>query len=88
MTLMTMPDERYRSLLYVRDFLYDLLDPKMTKRVPAAVRQRARRLLRHYPFQYELGLLAKKAPELLDDTGRKFPLPLTDATAAAGQGSD
>ena len=88
MTLMTMPDERYRSLLYVRDFLYDLLDPEMTERVPAAVRQRARRMLRHYPLQYEIELLAKKAPELLDHTGRKFPMLLTDTTAAAGQGPD
>ena len=78
MTPMTMPYERYRSLLYVRDFLCDLLDPKMTERVPTAVRQRASAVLRHYPLQYELELLAKKAPELLDDTGRKFPLLLTE----------
>jgi len=88
MTPMTMPDERYRSLLYVRDFLYDLLDPKMTERVPSAVRQRARRVLRHYPLQYEIELLAKKAPELLDANSRQFPVLLTDTTAAAGQGSD
>jgi len=85
MTLMTMPDERYRSLLYVRDFLYDLLDPEMTERVPAAVRQRARRMLRHYPLQHELELLAMKAPELLDGTG---PMLFTDTTAAAGPGPD
>jgi hypothetical protein len=90
MTPMTMPDERYRSLLYVRDFLYDLLDPKMIERVPAAVRQRARRVLRHYPLQYEVELLAEKAPELLDANGRQFPVLLTetDHAAAAEQGSD
>jgi len=90
MTPMTMPDQRYRSLLYARDFLYDLLDPKIIERVPAAVRQRARRVLRHYPLQYEVELLAKKAPELLDANGRPSPVLLTetDHAAAAEQGSD
>ena len=62
---MTMPSERSRAMVQVRDFLYSLLDPKQTPRVPLEVRQRAHDLLRHYPTQYDIVLLSEMAPELL-----------------------
>jgi hypothetical protein len=34
----------------VREFLRELLDPKTTPKVPATIRDKARRLLRHYPL--------------------------------------
>jgi len=49
-----MPDERFRAVRYARDFLYDLLDPKKTPKVPREIRDRARAVLRHYPMEYDM----------------------------------
>ncbi len=64
--IMTMPDERYRSLKQGRKLLEELCDPGKTPRVPSIVRDRARGALRHFPNDYELDTLAKNNPELLD----------------------
>lgn len=61
---MTLPDERTRALLWAKEFLQDLLDPKKTPRVPLAVRRRARSVLKHYPYKSEIDKLYKKLPEL------------------------
>lgn len=46
---MTLPDERYRSVLQTKQFLQDLLNPAETPGVPRSIRQRAAGCLRHYP---------------------------------------
>ncbi len=46
---MTLVSERILAIQNTRQFLYDLLDPKKTPRVPRAVRQLARHCLKHYP---------------------------------------
>lgn len=51
---MTLPNERIYALQNTRQFLYDLLDPKKTPRVPRKVRQEARNVLKHYPYEYHL----------------------------------
>lgn len=51
---MTTPVERTRSLIYARDFLRELLDPKKTPRVPTAIRREAYSRLRHYPGLWEI----------------------------------
>jgi hypothetical protein len=56
---MTMPDERFRAVKYAREFLYDLLDPKKTPKVPREIRQRALRVLRHYPMEHDMELAAE-----------------------------
>lgn len=60
---MTLPDERYRSLVQTKKFLVDLLSSKETPRVPKEIRLRARSLLRHWPDTYHLEVMAKKIPE-------------------------
>ncbi len=62
---MTLPDERYRSLLQAREFLRSLLDPKLTPRVPSDIRKRAYFALRHFPDNYSLEQLSRKCPKLL-----------------------
>ena len=52
---MTLPDEEARAIDAVRQFMFELLDPKLTPRVPKAIRQQARRLLKHYPILPNLG---------------------------------
>lgn len=51
---MTLPIERTNAVLRTERFLIDLMDPKKYPRVPANVREEARRLLRHYPTKYDL----------------------------------
>lgn len=63
---MTLPYERWRAVNSAGEFLFALLDPKKTPRVPKAVRQWARRVLRHYPHPYEMNMAAEKAPELFE----------------------
>lgn len=51
---MTLPFEEKRAISYTRKFLYDLLIPRETPRVPKEIRDRARSLLRHYPADYRI----------------------------------
>lgn len=61
------PQQQVAAVLAARDFLLRLTRPAETLRVPGAVRQEARALLRHYPLEarlrpiLEAGLLS---PEL------------------------
>ena len=68
---MTLPDERYRSIMQARKLLEELMDPKMTPRVAAGIRDRARGALRHYPSEYDMQRTARAAPgvfqERMDD---------------------
>lgn len=52
--VMTTPAERLRAIVYARDFLLALLDPKQTPRVPKEIRIRAYDRLRHYPSKLEI----------------------------------
>lgn len=51
---MTLPHERTQSIRYAKEFLIDLSHHSKTKRIPSEIRQRARRILRHWPFDFEL----------------------------------
>ena len=62
---MTLPDERYRSLVQTRRFLLDLCNREHTPRVPKIIRDTARSMLRHYPSDYEIDRLAAAAPDIL-----------------------
>jgi hypothetical protein len=52
---MSLRHEQYRSLKHTREFLFSLLDPSVTKRVPRAIRKKASACLRHYPTLRENG---------------------------------
>ncbi len=62
---MTLPDERYRALKWAEQLLKDLQIPSKTPRVPRAVRQQARSVLRHYPSTYYLEELARARPDII-----------------------
>lgn len=51
---MTVPDERYSAIKRTREFLYELLDPKKTPRVPSVVRNQAYWCLRHFPTEMDM----------------------------------
>lgn len=63
---MTMPDERYRAVMFTEQFLKDLQDPKKTPRVPRDVRRRAYGLLRHYPSKYDMDVAATMTPSVFE----------------------
>jgi hypothetical protein len=60
---MTLPDERYRAVKYAGDFLSRLAGGEYL-RVPKAVRDEARSILRHYPSNYDMLRAAEGAPEV------------------------
>ena len=66
-TIMTLPDERYRSIMQARRLLEELCDPKLTPRVAAGIRDRARGALRHYPGEYDMKKAAQTSPDVFQE---------------------
>ena len=60
---MTLPHEEALAIARVRQFMYELLDPKATPRVPGPVRKRARLIMKHYPILPSLECAYKMAQE-------------------------
>jgi hypothetical protein len=60
---MTLPNERYRALRCGHQLLLDLLNSKVTPKVPKYMRQRAANILRHYPDSYHFTKIVEKMPE-------------------------
>lgn len=66
---MTLPDERYRAVMWASRFLQDIAhDQKKYPRIPKAVRQEAYSILRHYPNSWDLQQAAHAAPEVFAET--------------------
>jgi hypothetical protein len=70
----TLPDERYRAIILAQEFCEDLLNPKKTPRVPYSIRQRAHSILRHFPDEYYLSMLAESRPDIIER--REGPMEL------------
>lgn len=49
---MTTREEEIRTINQVRTFLYDLINPESTPKVPRIIRLRARRLAKHFPLVF------------------------------------
>jgi hypothetical protein len=60
----TLPDERYRSVVQTRRFLLKILT---TPRVPKAVKDEARSMLRHYPSDWDMQRTARMAPDMFQE---------------------
>ena len=63
---MTLPDERYRAVKWAEGFLKRLAGGDIP-RVPKAVRDEARSILRHYPSDYDMLRAAEAAPEVFQE---------------------
>ena len=61
---MTLPDERYRAVKQTMEFLIRLAGGDYP-RVPKAVREEARALLRHYPTSLDLDDIERAAPHVM-----------------------
>ena len=66
-TPMTLPDERYRSIMQAKRLLQELCDPQLTPRLAAGIRDRARGALRHYPSEYDMQRAAQAAPDVFQE---------------------
>ena len=60
---MTLPDERYRAVKWAESFLSRLAGGQIA-RVPKAVRDEARSILRHYPSTFDMDRAAAAAPQV------------------------
>jgi hypothetical protein len=73
---MTLPDERYRAVMQTAKFLQALSYSSEIKRVPLAVRQQARALLRHYPSEYDMKKVSQTSADVfaerMEDVTRMF----------------
>ena len=63
---MTLPDERYRAVKWAESFLSRLAGGEYP-RVPKAVRDEARSILRHYPLDWDLQRAARMAPDVFQE---------------------
>ena len=51
---MTLNFERYNAVNSAREFLWDLMNPSKTKRVPLEIRRRARSIAKHFPTEHDM----------------------------------
>lgn len=51
---MTLPDEMFNSIRGARSFLIDMLDPKITPKLPKEIRRRASARLKHFPSEFDI----------------------------------
>jgi len=54
---MTIPIERTAAVLRTRQFLFELVSPQHTKRIPSKIREMARGLLKHYPSEFDFTMV-------------------------------
>jgi hypothetical protein len=59
---MTLPDERYRSVVAATQLLLDLCQPG--NRVPKEYKDRARHILRHYPNAWDMDRACRDSPDV------------------------
>ena len=71
---MTLPDERYRSVIETKKFLESILNTRSG--LSKDMKEQARWCLRHYPSEYDLDRASKGAPDVfqrrMEDVTRLF----------------
>jgi hypothetical protein len=61
---MTLPDERYRAVVQTEKFLKEILS---TPRVPKNIKDGARAMLRHYPNEWDMQIVAREVPAVFQE---------------------
>jgi hypothetical protein len=59
----TIPFERTRAIVETKLFLLELMDPRVTPRVPHALRGKAKSLLKHFPTYADIEQAHKALPD-------------------------
>lgn len=57
---MTTIDERFQAIHNARSFMYRLMDPKQTPKVPKKIREEARARLKHFPHEFEVKYMEER----------------------------
>jgi hypothetical protein len=57
---MTLPFERTNAVKRTEKFLCDLLNPKITPRVPKQIRREAASLLKHFPSKFDMEVVSAR----------------------------
>lgn len=86
---MTLPNEWFISLKKNREFLFELLNPEKTPRVPKEVRKMASDCLKHFPMKPEIDELEKlyntthkNKNVILSETNKELQRVSTELTLA------
>jgi hypothetical protein len=65
---MTLPDERYRSVMWAKRFLEGIAhDRKAYPRIAKSIRGEAYSILRHFPSEWDMTRAADAAPEVFQE---------------------
>lgn len=65
---MTLPDERYRSVMWAKKFLEGIAhDKKAYPRISKQIRGEAYSILRHFPNEWDLDSAARRAPDVFQE---------------------
>lgn len=65
---MTLPDERYRSVMWAKKFLEGIAhDKKAYPRISKQIRGEAHSILRHFPNEWDLDSAARRAPDVFQE---------------------
>ncbi len=64
---MTLPDERYRAVMWAGRFLKSLSYSSETPRVPLKIRQEARAILRHFPGEWDMKRASDGSPDVFQE---------------------
>ena len=65
---MTLPDERYRAVMWAERFLRELAhDTKKYPRISKKVRQEAYSIMRHFPSAWDMKRAADASPEVFQE---------------------
>ena len=70
-----MPNERTRAVIWALEFLRRLGNPYLEngiKRIPVAVRQEARSILRHFPYPHDLKEQDQFDEQVIDEYYRQL----------------
>ena len=81
---MTLPDERYRAVKWAAHFLSRLAGGDIP-RVPKAVRDEARSILRHYPLDWDMQRAARMAPDVFQERMEDLHRFVAAGVAAAAE---
>jgi hypothetical protein len=66
--IMTLPDERYRAVLWASRFLGEVAhDKKKYPRISKEVRREAYSILRHFPSDWDMKRAAEQVPEVFQE---------------------
>lgn len=65
---MTLPDERYRAVMWAERFLQELAhDTKKYPRISKQVRREAYSIARHFPNSWDMKRAAEQSPEVFQE---------------------